>query len=1496
MISVNDNRASFFLATVYPDGKPAECQVGIGENPNPNDPNDSSAEQVNLQFLGKTKTNRFGVAKVSDLPLLNQNGSHRLVFDVHDKKGIHVPVEETFWSYANDSIQVNTDKAIYKAGDSIIAAIRAPQILSGSIAVDLSRNYAVLWSGQVKIRNHRGFVVIPYIPEFKERLSISAYSLEADIANRYSIPSGRRDVLFPAPSALKVRISSDRSSYKPGDEANTEINVIAPSGARAISALGAVIVDKAVEERIRTDQEFGSGHFGFWDWQWWYPSGAIGEITLKNLYELDMSEPLPEGMDMVAELLLFSGDQYLRTEIEGYNYHPETCALFSRKMKSQLEPVRKALLDENAKDWKFATDNKESVEVLQRAGINIKDVTDPWNSPYRFTYDAEYRCRAIIILSAGPDKRFDTSDDIEADRIYWEYFKPYGKLINQTVKETYASSGTYIRDFKALNAALLLRGLDFNSLRDPWGNPYQLDFSVYGPVYQIRVQSLRLPDKITWYEIWTSSIDYFEQSRRLIDKALYEYFRSTSLFPGNDTTFDSAMANSGIKFRTLVDPWGNPYFVKYSYESEYGRTINISYKPDARNQDSSVVTRKLARIRIMSTGLDAHPNTEDDFEVASYSQDISEQSGKDLSPMRVSVEPLSDFSGAIKGVVTDQTNAVLSGATILAKHSHTGQEFTITSGNDGSYIVRNIPAGIYDVSYSLSGFKTTVVREVPVHSRSITTVNVILLVASLSQQVEVNVVSENLLLESSSSTGEVAHTAVNIAQVREEMFTPRLRDYFPETLYWAPSIITDKAGHARIKFKLADNITTWKMTVLASTKTGEIGVAEKEIEAFQPFFLDHDPPKVLTVGDSIDLPVIVRNYLPQAQKLNIEMKPASWFELQKPGKQSISVEAGESKPVVFPFKAIATVKTGKQQVYAANRSTGDAIEKTIRVHPDGLEQDSTVTGILGSDDVLKLQIPGDVIAGSLNARIKVYPNLIAHITEGIEAGLMRPYGCGEQTISSTYPSAMLLKYYKASGKTNAPLKNKAERYLKIGYQRLLNYRDASGGFGYWGHGEPNIALTAYAIRFLYDASEFTDIDPDLIGNALKWLVSQQDKDGSWHPSYGYDHGNLTAYVARTLAQAEKRGNDQSTAQLHESVTRSLANLSDPHRNIEEPYALAEFAMATAESGDKKKAAAVLEKLSKFAAQERSGFYWALKDNTPFYGWGHAGHIESTAKAVLALSSFGDGSAETRRLIDGGTLWLLQQKDRYGVWYSSQATITVLSAILSRIGAAGTAAIDAQVAIFVNDRLIELNPSSLQSDAPAILDVSDFVKPGDNTIKVKITGKLPAASIQAVAEYYVPWNGASFRDTTRPGDTEALRLAVQFDKREASAGDRINCSVEAERIGSRGWGMMIAEVGLPPGADVDRSTLEEAINKSGWSLSRYDILPDRLILYLWPRAGGVKVAFSLKPRYGVKARTAPSKLYDYYNPDAQVTLPPEDFIIKPAGAVSQIPGTDPMPHK
>jgi hypothetical protein len=248
----------------------------------------------------------------------------------------------------------------------------------------------------------------------------------------------------------------------------------------------------------------------------------------------------------------------------------------------------------------------------------------------------------------------------------------------------------------------------------------------------------------------------------------------------------------------------------------------------------------------------------------------------------------------------------------------------------------------------------------------------------------------------------------------------------------------------------------------------------------------------------------------------------------------------------------------------------------------------------------------------------------------------------------------------------------------------------------------------------------------------------------------------------------------------------------------------------------------------------------------------------------------------------GLLFLIRNKDRYGVWYSTQATVNVLDAMLALLlkQDARSSASSSQAEVFVNGRRaasVDL-PADRQLTGPVKVDLSGFVQTGINRIEIKRGAGSTAATAQLVTTHYRPWDRSA--DTAvKLESSSALRLKVNFDKTEARAGDEITCRVEAERVGFRGYGMMLAEVGLPPGADVDRASLDVAMKQSGWSLSQYDVLPDRVIVYLWPQAGGTRFEFKFKPRYAIRARSAPSMIYDYYNPEARATVAPVGFVVK-----------------
>ena len=76
------------------------------------------------------------------------------------------------------------------------------------------------------------------------------------------------------------------------------------------------------------------------------------------------------------------------------------------------------------------------------------------------------------------------------------------------------------------------------------------------------------------------------------------------------------------------------------------------------------------------------------------------------------------------------------------------------------------------------------------------------------------------------------------------------------------------------------------------------------------------------------------------------------------------------------------------------------------------------------------------------------------------------------------------------------------------------------------------------------------------------------------------------------------------------------------------------------------------------------------------------------------------------------------------------------------------------------------------------------------------------------------------------------LKVDFDRREAKVGEALACRVEAERIGFAGYGMMMAEIGLPPGVAVGRESPEETKQND---VDGYEVQPNRAVFYFWPSA-------------------------------------------------------------
>jgi uncharacterized protein YfaS (alpha-2-macroglobulin family) len=220
---------------------------------------------------------------------------------------------------------------------------------------------------------------------------------------------------------------------------------------------------------------------------------------------------------------------------------------------------------------------------------------------------------------------------------------------------------------------------------------------------------------------------------------------------------------------------------------------------------------------------------------------------------------------------------------------------------------------------------------------------------------------------------------------------PRLRQYFPETLYWAPEIVTDDEGRASLDVPMADSITTWRMTALASSQDGRVGFATRGIRVFQDFFVDIDLPVALTQGDEISIPVGVFNYLPQAQKVRLVVEQEGWFELLDEVEHTLTIPSNDIAVVYFPIRV---TQFGRQafQVTAWGEKMSDAIRRQVSVAPDGKEIRLTDSDWLRESKEIVVDVPAQAIPETSYVQVKIYPGVMAQVIEGLEKILRLPHG------------------------------------------------------------------------------------------------------------------------------------------------------------------------------------------------------------------------------------------------------------------------------------------------------------------------------------------------------------------------------------------------------------------------------------------------------------------------------------------------------------------------
>jgi len=692
----------------------------------------------------------------------------------------------------------------------------------------------------------------------------------------------------------------------------------------------------------------------------------------------------------------------------------------------------------------------------------------------------------------------------------------------------------------------------------------------------------------------------------------------------------------------------------------------------------------------------------------------------------------------------------------------------------------------------------------------------------------------------------------------------RLRQFFPETMYVNPALITDERGRASVTVAMADSITTWRLQALASSQRGQLGSTSQGLRVFQDFFVDIDLPVALTQNDEISVPVAVYNYLPGAQTVMLTLETEPWFELVNEGAEK-SLEIGPSDITVVYFRLRAKgIGRHAFTVHARGSKLSDAIKREIEVLPDGEEHRDTWNDRLEGTVSKQVMIPAQAIDGASTIFVKVYPGLLSQAIEGLDALLRMPFGCFEQTSSVTYPNVLVMNYLKTTKQAKPDVQMKAEQYINVGYQRLLSFEVKGGGFSWFGDAPAHKVLTAYGLLEFRDMSRVHEVDEAVIARTQNWLAGLQEKDGSWAPDKGgiaegiinRQTGTLrtTAYIAWALAESGYKG---------PALERAYAYLDEHWQEAKDPYALAVVANAYLSGRPESPSGiAAIEALAKLAVVDDKVAYWRSEEQTFTSARGASADLETTALATYALVKSGRRVDLTNKAIT----YLIRSKDSYGTWHTTQATVWALKTLLLSLTKAAQE-VDATVRVEVNGKpagSFRITPADYE--VVRQVDAKQLVHEGANDVRIVWEGK-GSALYQIVAKYYLPW------DQVKKPAEEALRIDVDYDRTTLATNDIITATARVVNTTPRTAQMVVIDLGIAPGFEVQTEDFQQMVASK--TIKKYTVAARQVIVYLDELAPKVplELKYRLRAKFPLKAATPASTVYRYYNPEVKATAQP-----------------------
>ncbi|HLF73880.1 MAG TPA: alpha-2-macroglobulin family protein, partial [Anaerolineales bacterium] len=285
-----------------------------------------------------------------------------------------------------------------------------------------------------------------------------------------------------------------------------------------------------------------------------------------------------------------------------------------------------------------------------------------------------------------------------------------------------------------------------------------------------------------------------------------------------------------------------------------------------------------------------------------------------------------------------------------------------------------------------------------------------------------------------------------------------IREEFPDTAYWNPSLITNSEGRGQATMTLPDSLTTWQVDVRGLTVDTKVGQAETQIVTTKPLLIRPVTPRFLVSGDHVLMAALVNNNTSDELSVSVNLQ-GEGFQLDEPDKATQQVEVPANGRARVEWWGTAEMAGSADLVFSGTTTGSPSLQDAARpvwgelpilqyTSPQAFVTGGVLREAGSRQEVISLPRTFTPSGGGLE--VELSPSLAGSLLSALEAMEVPDYALSaEANISYLLPNLEVHRALHNAGLDEPELAERVTSNTATSISRLLSLQNSDGGWSWW---------------------------------------------------------------------------------------------------------------------------------------------------------------------------------------------------------------------------------------------------------------------------------------------------------------------------------------------------------------------------------------------------------------------------------------------------------------